>query len=174
MIGAISLLLALFALHVLPINYAGLGLILLGIAFMAAEAFLPAFGALGIGGIIAFVIGSVMLIDTEAPVFGITWVVIGSVAATSAAFFMLVIAMAFKARHRPVVAGRAGMLVSRGRVIEWAGRAGHVRGRGEVWSASSSAPLEPGREIRVAALVGLTLNVVPENPMGETGNARIH
>ena len=173
-IGAISLLLALFALHVLPINYAGLGLILLGIAFMAAEAFLPAFGALGIGGIIAFVIGSVMLIDTEAPGFGISWVVIGSVAATSAAFFMLVIAMALKARRRPVVSGREGMIGSRGRVIDWAGRAGHVRVRGEVWSASSSAPLEPGREIRVAALVGLTLNVVPENPMGETGNARIH
>ncbi len=66
------------------------------------------------------------------------------------------------------------MVGSRGRVIDWAGRAGHVRVRGEVWSASSSVPLEPGREIRVAALVGLTLNVVPEDPMGETDNASIH
>lgn len=172
-VGAISLLLALFALHVLPINYAGLGLILLGIAFMAAEAFMPAFGALGIGGIIAFVIGSVMLIDTEAPGFGISWAVIGSVAATSAAFFMLVIAMAVKARRRPVVAGREGMIGSRGRVIDWAGRAGHVRVRGEVWSASSSAPLQPGQEIRVAALDGLTLNVAPEDHVGETDNASI-
>ncbi len=66
------------------------------------------------------------------------------------------------------------MISSCGRVIDWAGRAGHVRVRGEVWSASSSVPLEPGREILVAALVGLTLNVVPEDPMGETGNASIH
>ncbi len=64
------------------------------------------------------------------------------------------------------------MIGSRGRVIDWAGRAGHVRV--EVWSASSSVPLEPGREIRVAALAGLTLNVVPEDPMGETDNASIH
>ena len=83
-VGAISLLLALFGLQMLPVNYAGLGLIFLGVAFLIAEAFLPAFGALGVGGIAAFSIGAVLLIDNEAPGFGVPLWLVGALAVVSA------------------------------------------------------------------------------------------
>lgn len=169
-IGAICLLLALFAFQVLPINYAGLGLIVLGIAFMTAEAFLPAFGALGIGGVVAFVIGSVILIDTDAVGFGISWVVIAGVAISSAAFFFLVSTMAAKAWGRPVVSGREKMIGSPARVVEWSGTKGSVRLDGELWRAISAVALSPDQEVRVSALQGLTLMVAPADNNGGTQN----
>ena len=159
--GAVSLMLALFALHVLPVNYAGLGLIVLGVAFMVAEAFLPAFGALGIGGIVAFLIGSVMLIDTDVPGFGISWQVIGAVGGVSSAAFAVVLVMAVKARRRPVVSGQEEMVGSFGHVIDWSEDKGRVRVHGEIWNASSAEPLAPGKRIGVAAMDGLTLTVKP-------------
>lgn len=160
-VGAISLLLALYALNLLPINYAGLGLILLGIAMMTAEAFLPSFGILGIGGVIAFVIGSVFLIDTEVPDYTISWPLIAVAAATSGAFFMFVLAMALKARKRPVVSGREELLGSYGRVIDWTDRKGTIRVHGEAWQASAAAVFEPGARVHIAGIEGLTLLVEP-------------
>lgn len=159
--GAISLMLALFAFHVLPINYAGLGLIVLGIAFMVAEAFLPAFGALGIGGVIAFVIGSMMLFDIEAPGFGVSRPLIFGIAASSSALFTLVLMLAVKARRRPVVSGREEMVGSLGRVFDWGEDRGRVRVHGEIWQADAPTPLEPGAAVRVTALDGLTVRVEP-------------
>lgn len=169
-IGAICLVLALFAFQVLPINYAGLGLIILGVAFMTAEAFMPAFGALGIGGVVAFIIGSVILIDTDAPGFGISWVVIGAFAISSAAFFFLVSAMAVKAWGRPVVSGREKMIGSAARVVEWSGTKGSVRLDGELWRATSAGMLNPDQEVRVSALQGLTLMVAPIDNNGGPQN----
>ena len=160
-VGSISLLLALYALNLLPINYAGLGLIVLGIALMTAEAFLPSFGILGIGGVIALVIGSVFLIDTEVPGYSISWPVIAVAAATSGAFFMIVVAMAVKARKRPVVSGREDLLGSTGRVIDWTDRKGTIRVHGEAWQASAPAALEPGARVHIADIEGLTLLVEP-------------
>ena len=160
-VGSISLLLALYALNLLPINYAGLGLILLGIALMTAEAFLPSFGILGIGGVIAFVIGSVFLIDTEVPDYTISWPLIAVAAATSGAFFMFVLAMALKARKRPVVSGREELLGSYGRVINWTDRDGTIRVHGEAWQASAAAVFEPGARVHIAGIEGLTLLVEP-------------
>jgi len=160
-VGAISLLLALYALNLLPINYAGLGLILLGIALMTAEAFLPSLGILGIGGVIAFVIGSVFLIDTEVPDYSISWPLIAVAAATSGAFFMFVVAMALKARKRPVVSGREELLGSYGRVIDWTDREGTIRVHGESWQASAPAVFEPGARVQIAGIEGLTLLVEP-------------
>jgi membrane-bound serine protease (ClpP class) len=111
-VGAISLCLALFALHVLPVNYAGLALILLGVAFMVAEAFVPAFGALGIGGLIALVVGSIMLMETDVPGYGISWPLIAGVAVTSGAAFVLILTLAVRAQRRPVVSGAEGMVGS--------------------------------------------------------------
>ena len=88
--------LALYAFQLLPVSYAGLALILLGIAFMTAEAFLPSFGALGIGGMIAFFAGSLMLIDTDLPGYGIPWPMIAGISAASALFLIFVIGMALK------------------------------------------------------------------------------
>jgi membrane-bound serine protease (ClpP class) len=165
--GAISLMLALFALHVLPINYAGLGLILLGISFMVAEAFVPAFGALGIGGVIAFVIGSLMLFDVEAPGFGISRPLIFGVAASSSALFTLVLTLAVKARRRPVVSGAEEMIGSLGRVTDWRDGRGRVQAHGEIWQAHGPVPLEPGAAVRVTALEGLTLVVEPAEDSAE-------
>ncbi|MDJ0949145.1 MAG: nodulation protein NfeD [Alphaproteobacteria bacterium] len=160
-VGAVCLVLALYALNVLPINYAGLALMLLGIGLMTAEAFAPSFGVLGIGGAAAFAIGSVILFEAGGPHFAVSWAVVGAVALSSLAFSMIVIAMAVKARRRPVVTGRREMIGSKGQVLEWSGRTGRVRTHGEIWQASAHTPLEPGQEIRVASLEELTLVVEP-------------
>ena len=160
-IGAICLLLGLYALHVLPVNYAGLGLILLGIAFMTAEVLMPSFGALGFGGIVALGIGSIILIDTEAPGFGISWAVIGSVMAVSAVLSFTVFAMAAKAWRRPVVSGREAMIGAAARVIDWQGTEGRIRVHSEVWRARGETGLTPGDLVRVTAMDGLVLQVGP-------------
>ncbi len=160
-VGAISLILALFAFNVLPINYAGLGLMLLGVALLVAEAFVPSFGALGIGGVIAFAVGSIMLMETDAPGFTISWSLIAGVTATSAAFILIVVGMAVKAHGRPVVSGRAQMIGSEGTVLEWSGHEGRVRVHGEIWRATAAGELMPGQRVRVSALTGLKLTVAP-------------
>lgn len=159
--GLISLLLALFAFQVLPINYAGLALILLGIAFMVSEAFVPSFGALGIGGVIAFVTGSIMLMNTSAPGYGISWYVIISFTLVSAGFFILVIGMLVKSRRAPVITGKEELIGSIGEVLDDFDGAGLVRVHGEVWSARARAPLKKGQHIRVTARDGLVLSVEP-------------
>ena len=113
-IGGICLLLALYAFQVLPISYAGLGLILLGTSFMVAEAFVPGFGMLGLGGLVAFVIGSIILFDAEGGGFGVAWPLIATTAAVSAAFFFGVVYLALRARRRVVVSGAEELIGSRG------------------------------------------------------------
>ncbi|MEX2451254.1 MAG: nodulation protein NfeD [Rhodospirillales bacterium] len=165
-IGAISLLIALFALHTLPINYAGLALILLGLAFMVAEAFVPTFGALGLGGIAAFVAGSILLLDTDVPGFGISWPVIAAVGGISSALFVLVIVYALKGRKRPIVSGQEQMLDSVGQVLAWDDGEGRIRIHGEVWHAVAPHPLQPGTRVRVDRIDGLTLSVRPDEQEG--------
>jgi len=160
--GAISLLLALYAFQVLPVSYAGLGLIALGLGMMVAEMVVPSFGALGIGGVTAFVVGSVMLMDTEAPGFGISWQVIGGVALTAALLLMLMMTMMARSHARPVATGQEEMIGSSGRVLEWHGRDGRVRVHGEIWRAEGPEGLAPDQAIRVKAIHGLTVEVGPE------------
>lgn len=160
--GAICLLVSLYAFQLLPINYAGLALILLGLALMTAEAFAPSFGVLGIGGTAAFVIGSIMLLETDVPGFGISWTLIGSIAAVSAGFFILVMMMLVRSRRRPVVSGPEEMVGSTGQVIDWEGHAGTVRVHGEVWKARAAKALDAGRPVRVEKIDGLTLVVQPQ------------
>jgi membrane-bound serine protease (ClpP class) len=162
-VGAISLLLALFAFQMLPVNYAGLGLIALGLAFMTAEAFMPSFGVLGIGGVIAFVMGSVMLIDSDTLGYGVPWAVIVPVALSSALFIFLVAGMAVKARRRPVVSGSEELIGSSGEVLEdLAGNNGLARVHGESWRIRCNQPLLRGQKIRVVRMDGLILEVEPE------------
>ena len=113
--GGICLLIAMYAFQLLPVSYAGLALILLGISFMVAEAFLPSFGTLGIGGVVAFVVGSLMLIDSDMPGYGIPWPLIASVALVSVLFLVLVVGMALKARHHPIVSGREELQERKGK-----------------------------------------------------------
>jgi membrane-bound serine protease (ClpP class) len=162
-VGAISLLLALFALQMLPVNYAGLALIVLGLAFMIAEVFIPSFGVVGIGGVIAFMIGSVMLIDSGIPGFGIPWSVIVPVGIASALFIFFVAGMALKARQRPVVSGREELIGSSGEVLEdFDGRDGWALVHGENWRIRSRQPLGRGQKIRVVRMDGLIFDVEPE------------
>jgi membrane-bound serine protease (ClpP class) len=161
-VGAISLLLALFAFQMLPVNYAGLGLIILGLAFMTGEAFMPSF-VLGIGGIIAFVIGSVMLIDTDIQGYGIPWAVIVPVAFASALFIFFVAGMALKARRRPVVSGSEELIGSLGEVLEdFDGKDGWARVHGENWRIRCRQPLGRGQKIRVVRRDDLIFDVEPE------------
>ncbi len=160
--GAISLLLALYAFQVLPVNYAGLALIGLGLALMIGEMLVPSFGALGIGGVVAFVVGSIMLMDTDAPGFGISWQVVGGVSLTAASLLLLMMWMLARSQRRPVVTGEEEMIGSRARVVDWHGQEGRVHVHGEVWRARGPAGLAPGQEVEVKAIEGLTLEVTPD------------
>ncbi len=161
-VGGICLLLAMFALQVMPINYVGLALIILGIVLMISEAFIPSFGALGMGGVIAFVIGSVMLIDTDVPGYGIPWTLIIPVAAVSGLFSFFVVGMAIKARARPVVTGAEEMIGARGEILHDMDHEGWAHVHGEQWQVHSNVPLKRGSTIRVRARRDLILDVEPD------------
>ena len=163
--GTICLLLALFAFQVLPINYTGLALMLLGISFMIAEVFVPSFGALGIGGVIAFVLGSIMLLDTDIPGYGISIPLIGFFALFSAGLFMFVLAMAIKARQRPVVSGMEEMIGSIGEVTEDFETTGRIHIHSESWQARSKVPVRRGQRVRVIAMEGLRLIIEPDTEL---------
>lgn len=161
--GAICLILALFSFHMLPINYAGLALMGLGIAFMVGEAFLPSFGVLGIGGVIAFSFGAVMLIDTELPGYGIPLSLVAGLAITSALFMFFVVGMAIRARKQPVVSGQEQIEGALGVVMEAFEQEGWVHLHGERWRARSALPVVAGQRVKVVGRTGLTLEVVPLN-----------
>lgn len=168
--GAICLLLALYALQLLPVNYAGLALIFLGMAFMIAEAFLPSFGVLGLGGIAAFVAGALILIDTELPGYGIPVALIATVAMLSALLMAAMTGLALKTRRRAVVGGLDNMIGSVGEVVkmaEDAPREGWAQVRGETWRVVSNAPLHRAQKVRVIARSGLVLKVVPGSNNGQ-------
>lgn len=167
-LGAISLLLALYAFQVLPVNYAGLALIILGVSFMVAEAFMPSFGTLGIGGVIAFVVGSIILIDTDMEAFQIVWPLIASVGLASFLFFSIVAAMLIKARRRRVVSGVEELVGNIGEVLEPFKTEGRIRIHSEDWNARTEAPMQRGQKVRVTGINGLVLKVEPEKPEEES------
>lgn len=160
-VGAIALLLALYALQLLPINYAGVALILLGIALMVGEAYQPSFGILGIGGVVAFVIGSVILMDTEVPGYGIDLSVILTFAISSVLVFVLLVGLAIKARRRPVVSGSEQLIGANGLALSDFDNDGMVFVHSESWEAKTSAPVHKDQQVRVTGLEGLTLSVEP-------------
>lgn len=160
-VGAICLLLALFAFQLLPINYAGMALILLGIALMIAEAFVPSIGILGFGGLLAFIVGSVILIDTDQPGFGIDPAIIGAVALSSAAFFILALGLLFKSRRVPVVSGREGLIGATGVALEDFTDTGMIRIHSEIWRARGDSPVSKEQRVTVTGLDGLTLLISP-------------
>lgn len=160
-VGGICLLLALYAFQVLPVNYAGMALIILGIALMTAEAFVPSFGILGVGGVIAFVIGSVILMDTDVPGFGINLGLIGGFALSSLVFLALALGLLLKSRRKPVVCGKEGLIGDYGEVLEDFSGSGMIRIHSENWRARSERPLRKNEKVRVTGLQGLTLLVSP-------------
>lgn len=160
-IGGICLLVALFALQLLPVSYTGLALIALGVGLMVAEHFAPGVGVLGLGGITAFAIGSIMLIDNDAPGYRIPWQLIAGVTAASAGFLFVVLHFALRARRRPVVSGREEMLGATGEVMEDTGAGVFARIHGEMWQIRANVPLRRGQRVRVVSMNGLVLAVEP-------------
>jgi membrane-bound serine protease (ClpP class) len=163
-VGAICLLIALYAFQILPVNYAGLALILLGIVLMISEAFVPSFGALGLGGLVAFVVGSIILMDTDVPGFGIPTTLIGAIAAVGGTAVMGIIWVAVRARRQPVVSGREDMIGAIAHATDDFEGSGHVRTHGELWNAVSHRPVRRGQTLRITGLEGLVLTVEPCDP----------
>ena len=160
MVGIICLLVGAYALQMLPINYAGLALIVVGIGLMAAEAFTPSFGVLGVGGVAAFVIGSIILMDTDLPGYQVSIPIIAGVATASGLLALVTIGAAVRARTASVVSGAEAMIGAVGEVLEDFEGHGRVRAAGEVWQVRSPEPLEKGARVTVAAVDGVTLEVV--------------
>lgn len=160
-IGVISLLLVLYAFQLMPINYVGLALIVFGVGFMAAEVYMPTYGVLGIGGIIAFVIGSIMLYDSNDPNFQVTRTLIFLMSTITAAFIFLVLWIVIRAHKRKSVIGEEAMIGLNGVVVSVDSDQTLVRVMGEVWSAKADSPLKPDQRIKVLEAKGLTLKVQP-------------
>ncbi len=159
-IGGISLLLGLYALSVLPVSYAGIGLILLGIGLMVAEAHSPSFGVLGAGGSVSLVLGAAILFDTDTPGLQVSWSVLAALAVASFGFSLLVARLAFSSRRHAVVTGGEQMIGIAGKVDSWTGAAGYVIAHGERWQAVSTETLSRGEDVKVVGRNGLTLEVV--------------
>src|SRR5438132_2590113 len=166
-VGAVCLLVGLFALQMLPVNYAGLALILVGLSFMVAEVFFPAFGSLGAGGVIAFAIGAVMLIDTDVPGFGVPSGLIVTLVTVTALFIFFVAALALKARRRPIVSGHEAMIGSIGVALDDLEPEGWARVHGEQWRVRSSVPIKRGQSVRVTSRGDLMLSVEPVADAGQ-------
>jgi membrane-bound serine protease (ClpP class) len=160
-VGSICLLLALFAFQVLSVNYAGLALIALGVVLIVAESFVPSFGALGLGGIIAFVFGSVMLLDRDVPGFSIAWQLLVFMSLVGSLVLLAIVSFAVRARRRPVVSGAEGLAHEVAEATEDFAREGLVRVHGELWRAVSSAPVRAGQRLKVLGVDGLVIRVEP-------------
>lgn len=159
--GAICLLLALYALQMLPINWAGVALIAFGMLLMGAEVFMPSFGVLGIGGIISFMLGGLFLMDRDVPGFGISLPFLGGVALAAAGLIFLAGNLLVKSRHRPVASGRESLIGAAGYVDTRDDGALWAHVDGEWWQLRNPTGLSPGTAIRVTDLDGLTLSVTP-------------
>ncbi len=160
-IGIVCLLLGAYGLQMLPVNYAGLALILIGIGMMVGEAFTPTMGVLGITGVVAFVMGSLMLMDTQSPEFGLPLSVIAAFAASTAAVMLFAVGAAVRARWAGIRTGREAMLGAPVEVMEAFTETGWVRAFGETWQARTTVPVVPGDQVEVISLDGLTLIIAP-------------
>ena len=159
--GAICLLLALYAFQLLPVNYVGLGLILLGVALMIAEALAPSFGVLGFGGAIAFVLGSVLLMDIDVPGYGIHLGVIGGIAVSAVALLGITLLLLWRSRQARGVTGDDLMAGQTAQVLETNGAEGWAEIGGERWHVRAAQPLRVGQRVRVTGRTGLRLDVEP-------------
>jgi membrane-bound serine protease (ClpP class) len=160
-VGIICLLLAAYALQVLPVNYAGLALIIVGLALMTAEAFAPSFGALGLGGIAAFVFGAIMMFDSDVPGFGISLSFVIALAVVAALFVVWLVSFVLRLRRRGPVTGRGSIVGGIGIAMTDFSGNGKVWLEGEAWAARSKVAIAKDQEIVVTDLVGLILEVEP-------------
>ena len=158
-VGLICLLLAAYSVQLLPLNYAGLALLILGICLMFAEALIPSFGILGIGGIIAFCIGGLMLFDTELEAFRVGMPTLGAISVVSALLIVTTVRIAFKVRSTPVSTGANAIIGQTGPALDDFEDEGQVRVAGEIWRAVSDQSIAAGDEVSVVAIDGLELTI---------------
>ena len=159
--GTICLLVALFAFQILSVNYAGLALVALGVGMIIAEFFFPTFGSLGLGGLIAFVVGSLILFDTDVPGMNVTLPLIAAIATVGGLVVLGIAYIAARSMRRPVVTGVQGMIGDNAEVLQGFTGTGRVRYRGELWNAHSDTELSTGQIARIVRVEGLTLWVEP-------------
>jgi membrane-bound serine protease (ClpP class) len=160
-VGVICLLLAAYALQVLPVNYAGLALIIVGLALMTAEAFAPSFGALGLGGIAAFVFGAIMMFDSGIPGFGVSITFVVAIAAVFALLFVWLISYLLRLQRRGAVSGRDSIIGGIAVAMQDFTGEGKVWLEGEAWSARSPVSIDKEQQVVVRAMDGLVLDVEP-------------
>jgi membrane-bound serine protease (ClpP class) len=160
-VGAISLLIALFAFQILSVNYAGLALVVVGVGMIVAEFFFPTFGSLGLGGLIAFVVGSLILFDSDIPGMNIGLPVIAAIATVGGLVIVAMGWVASRSLRRPVVTGVQAMIGGRAEVLEAFSGTGRIRYGGELWNARSASALQAGQIVRITQVDGLTLWVEP-------------
>ena len=163
-VGIICLLLAAYALNLLPVNYAGLALMALGVGLIIAESFSPSFGVLGIGGVVAFVVGSIILFDTGVPGFEVPLRLIGGVGLAAALLMLGLVVVLARSRSRPVVSGRESLAGRRAVALEDFEDAGPVLVQGERWHARSPTPVRKGQELFVQSVDGLRLEIGDSPP----------
>jgi membrane-bound serine protease (ClpP class) len=154
-VGAVSLLIALFAFQILSVNYAGLALVAVGVGMIVAEFFFPTFGSLGLGGLIAFIVGSLILFDTDIPGMNIGLPVIAAVATVGGLVIVAMTWLASRSLHRPVVTGVQTMVGKNAEVLEAFTGKGRVRFGGEIWNALSSSSVRAGQIVRITRVDGL-------------------
>lgn len=158
-IGIICLITGLYALAVLPVSYAGVGLFVLGALLVVAEAFAPSFGILGISGTVSLALGATILVNTDVPGFGTSWSVIAGIAVGSLLLSLTIAWLAVQSHRRRSVSGSQTMIGAQARVIDWKDGHGLVLVHGERWRAVCKAPLRVGETVTVEGLDGLTLEV---------------
>ena len=161
-VGSICLLVALFAFQILSVNYAGLALLLLGTAMIIAEFFFPTYGSLGAGGVVAFIVGSLILFDTDVPGLHIARSLIAAIATVGALVIAAIVYLATRAQRRPVATGTQGMVGDVAEVVADFSGKGRVRYGGELWNARSHAALRAGDQARIVKVEGLTLWIEPQ------------
>ena len=167
--GVVCLLLAAYALQVIPVNYAGLALIIVGIGLIIAEAFVPSFGALGLGGIVAFIVGSIIMFDSGIPGFGISIPFVVTFAIASGLALLWLVSFLVKLQRRGPVSGEASIVGGIAVAMEAFSGEGKVWLEGESWQAECTVPIEKDQEVIVTDMDGLVLHVKPA-PAGAAQN----
>ena len=161
-VGVICLLLAGYAMQLLPVNYAGLALLVVGLGLMVAEALSPSFGILGAGGLVAFIMGGIILFDSELDAFRVAWPMLVATGLVTVGFLVITVTMAVRMRRQGVTTGVEQIVGQAGVALDDFSGEGPVRVGGEIWNARCDGPLQKGDPVTVTAVDGLTLNVTKE------------
>lgn len=159
--GVIALLLVLYAFQLMPVNYVGALLLLAGLIFFITELYITNYGILGFGGAIAFIIGSIMLFDTQDKNYHVSWTLLGTTGIITLAFFFSILTLAYRSQRTKITTGQEGLIGQEGIVLSVDHNKVTVRVAGEIWEANSAVPVTSGDKIRIKQINGLLLLIEP-------------